>query len=92
MCCDGVDQGNILFDIVAVLDDVTKQKIKDLGGLHAIYFSHPHYYGANSPATVLTWQTQRQYHHWLMHHDWQRWVTDPANITHHKEASPFRII
>lgn len=55
MCCDGVDQGNILFDIVAVLDNVTKQKIKDLGGLHAIYLSHPHYYGMNS--TVLTWQT-----------------------------------
>ena len=39
------EQGNILFDIVGVLDDTTKQKIKNLGGLHAIYFSHPHYYG-----------------------------------------------
>ena len=37
--------GNVLMDIVAFLDEATKQKIRQLGGVHAIYFSHPHYYG-----------------------------------------------
>ena len=70
-CYDSVDQGNILFDIVAVLDDVTKQKIKDLGGLDAIYFSHPHYYGTNSLATMLT-MTETNILTSLMHHHGQR--------------------
>lgn len=55
-CCGGADQGNILFDIVALLDDVTKQKIKDLGGLSAIYFSHPHYYGTN-PTSIYAYNS-----------------------------------
>ena len=32
-------------DIVAFLDETVKQEIRQLGGVHAIYFSHPHYYG-----------------------------------------------
>lgn len=33
-------------DLVAFLDEATTEKIRDLGGVHAIYLSHPHYYGA----------------------------------------------
>lgn len=52
--CHRADQGNILFDIVALLDDITMQKIKNLGGLSAIYFSHPHYYGTYQLSFMLT--------------------------------------
>ena len=45
-------EGNVLMDIVAFLDEATKQKIKQLGGVHAIYFSHPHYYGMLAERTA----------------------------------------
>lgn len=38
------DQGNILWDCVALLDDATRQFIHQRGGLRAIAISHPHYY------------------------------------------------
>lgn len=37
-------QGNILWDCIATLDDVTRTLIAALGGLKAIAISHPHYY------------------------------------------------
>lgn len=37
-------QGNILWDCIALLDDATEALILELGGLHAIAISHPHYY------------------------------------------------
>jgi glyoxylase-like metal-dependent hydrolase (beta-lactamase superfamily II) len=37
-------QGNILWDCIALLDDATEALIRELGGLHAIAISHPHYY------------------------------------------------
>jgi glyoxylase-like metal-dependent hydrolase (beta-lactamase superfamily II) len=37
-------QGNVLWDCIALLDDVTEALIRGLGGLHAIAISHPHYY------------------------------------------------
>jgi hypothetical protein len=36
--------GNILWDCIALLDDVTKELVLSLGGLSAIAVSHPHYY------------------------------------------------
>ncbi|KAF2170995.1 hypothetical protein M409DRAFT_63991 [Zasmidium cellare ATCC 36951] len=36
--------GNILWDLIALLDEETVAKIHSLGGLHAIVISHPHYY------------------------------------------------
>ena len=38
--------GNFLWDSISYLDDETVQRINDLGGLHAISASHPHFYGA----------------------------------------------
>jgi glyoxylase-like metal-dependent hydrolase (beta-lactamase superfamily II) len=36
--------GNILWDLIAYLDQPTVDKIQSLGGLSAIVISHPHYY------------------------------------------------
>ena len=38
--------GNFLWDCVSYLDEETVQRISDLGGLHGISTSHPHFYGA----------------------------------------------
>ena len=38
------EHGNYLWDLVSFLDEKTKQKILDLGGLKGIAISHPHYY------------------------------------------------
>ncbi|KAJ5887790.1 hypothetical protein N7495_007831 [Penicillium taxi] len=41
---------NILWDLIAFLDDDTVEKIQALGGLSAMVISHPHYY-----TTYVTW-------------------------------------
>ena len=38
------DQGNVLWDCIALLDETTEALIRGLGGLRAIAISHPHYY------------------------------------------------
>jgi hypothetical protein len=38
------DQGNVLWDCIPMLDEVTINFIQSKGGLKAIAFSHPHYY------------------------------------------------
>src|SRR5262249_12695631 len=38
------DRGNILWDCVALLDDATIRRLKELGGVAGIAVSHPHYY------------------------------------------------
>lgn len=38
------EKGNILWDCIPMLDELTKEFIKSKGGLKAIAFSHPHYY------------------------------------------------
>lgn len=37
-------QGNVLWDCIALLDDDTVQRVREMGGLKAIVISHPHYY------------------------------------------------
>jgi hypothetical protein len=37
-------QGNVLWDCLALFDEVTIQAIRSLGGIAAIAISHPHYY------------------------------------------------
>ena len=44
------DHGNVLWDLIAYLDDETVDFIKSKGGLKAIVISHPHYY-----TTHLDW-------------------------------------
>jgi hypothetical protein len=38
--------GNVLWDCISLLDDVTVDAVRDLGGVAAICLSHPHFYGA----------------------------------------------
>lgn len=38
--------GNVLWDCVSLLDDSTVKSVRDLGGVHAMAISHPHYYSA----------------------------------------------
>jgi glyoxylase-like metal-dependent hydrolase (beta-lactamase superfamily II) len=44
------DNGNILWDCIATLDDATVTMIKGLGGIDAIAISHPHFY-----TTMVEW-------------------------------------
>ncbi|MBT2690212.1 MBL fold metallo-hydrolase [Bacillus sp. ISL-47] len=37
---------NLLWDCISYLDHATIQSIKELGGIHAIALSHPHYYSS----------------------------------------------
>lgn len=39
-------EGNLLWDCVTLLDDETRRRVDELGGLRAIAISHPHYYGS----------------------------------------------
>jgi hypothetical protein len=38
--------GNFLWDCISYIDKDTVQHVQDLGGLHGISVSHPHFYGA----------------------------------------------
>ena len=44
------DQGNILYDCISYLDDEATSAIQALGGIQALCFSHPHFYGS-----MVTW-------------------------------------
>jgi DNA-directed RNA polymerase subunit RPC12/RpoP len=44
------DEGNILWDCVASIDDETVAAVEKLGGISAIAISHPHYY-----TTMVEW-------------------------------------
>jgi hypothetical protein len=39
--------GNVLWDCIPLLDDAALEQITDLGGIHTICMSHPHFYGAH---------------------------------------------
>jgi hypothetical protein len=39
--------GNVLWDCVPLLDDATRAKVDELGGIDAICLSHPHFYAAD---------------------------------------------
>ena len=37
-------KGNVLWDLVAYLDEDTVRKIEEVGGLEFVVISHPHFY------------------------------------------------
>ncbi|KFA54420.1 hypothetical protein S40293_04326 [Stachybotrys chartarum IBT 40293] len=39
--------GNVLWDCVALLDDETVRRVREMGGLRALVISHPHYYSTH---------------------------------------------
>jgi hypothetical protein len=40
-------EGNVLWDCTSLLDDAAHARVAELGGIAAICFSHPHFYGVN---------------------------------------------
>src|SRR5947209_10774176 len=43
-------EGNLLWDCLALVDDESIRRIRELGGIRAIAISHPHYY-----TTMVEW-------------------------------------
>ncbi len=40
------EQANVLWDCISYLDDETVEQVRALGGVQAIFASHPHFYGS----------------------------------------------
>ena len=66
-------EGNILWDCISLIDDDTKNRINELGGIKAIAISHPHFYSsmvewseAFGDVPVYLHQANRK---WVMHDD-----------------------
>ena len=64
-------QGNVLWDLIALLDPPTQARIEGMGGLSAIAISHPHYY-----TTHRAWAEAFDCPVWL-HGDDAEWVQRP---------------
>ena len=65
-------RGNVLWDCVALLDDPTIARIKELGGIAAIAISHPHYY-----TTMVEWSRAFGDAPIHLHESDRRWVMRP---------------
>jgi hypothetical protein len=71
-------QGNVLWDCVALLDQATIHRVRDLGGISAIAISHPHYY-----TTMVEWSLAFDNAPIHLHSADRQWVMRPdANIQH----------
>ena len=70
-------QGNILWDCVALLDDATVAKIKELGGIKAIAISHPHYY-----TSMIEWSRAFDNAPIHIHETDSEWVMRPDPSVH----------
>ncbi|MCY0889116.1 MAG: MBL fold metallo-hydrolase [Alicyclobacillaceae bacterium] len=65
--------GNILWDCISYLDDVTVQLIQGMGGIHAIAISHPHFY-----SSMVEWAERFEAPIYLHDHD-RQWVMQPSD-------------
>ena len=65
-------EGNVLWDCVALLDETTIGRIKELGGIAAIAVSHPHYY-----TTMVEWSRAFGGAPVYLHEEERRWVMRP---------------
>jgi glyoxylase-like metal-dependent hydrolase (beta-lactamase superfamily II) len=68
------EQGNVLWDCIALLDEETESTIRDMGDLAAIALSHPHYY-----TTMLTWSEAFGGIPVYIHEDDREWVVEPGD-------------
>jgi glyoxylase-like metal-dependent hydrolase (beta-lactamase superfamily II) len=64
--------GNILWECQTILDDETIRAVKDLGGISAIVFSHPHYY-----STMVEWSQAFDHAPIYIHAGDREWVMRP---------------
>lgn len=69
-------RGNLLWDCITLLDDTTRRRIGELGGIRTIAVSHPHYYGSMA-LWAETFDAEI-----LLHADDAAWVLDSqARVT-----------
>lgn len=73
--------GNLLWDCVPQLDDATLRTIEDLGGIHAIAVSHPHYYN-----TMIEWSHAFGKAPIHLHRADAVWVMRPDPVIHFWEG------
>ena len=64
--------GNILWDCISFLDDLTIQRVKSLGGLSAIAISHPHYH-----TTMVDWSRTFDNPPIYLHEACRKWAMRP---------------
>src|SRR5579859_3775281 len=65
-------RGNVLWDCLALLDQPTIDRVRDLGGIAAIAISHPHYY-----TTMVEWSLAFDNAPIHLHSADGPWVTRP---------------
>ncbi len=65
-------EGNILWDCLAVIDDMAIKTVKALGGVSAIGISHPHFY-----STMIEWSRVFDNAPIYLHSDNRKWVMRP---------------
>lgn len=63
---------NLLWDCVSYIDEAAIQEIKELGGLHAIALSHPHFY-----SSIVEWAEAFDVPVYI-HEDDKEWVMRPS--------------
>lgn len=78
--------GNVLYDCISLLDESAIATIRELGGIQAICFSHPHFYDsmvswsiAFDDATVIVPEADRE-HVMRQHANIQYWNGEPLEV------------
>ena len=71
------DEGNVLWDCVALLDDATIARITELGGIADIAISHPHYY-----TSMVEWSRAFGGAPISLHEAERPWVMRPDQVIH----------
>jgi hypothetical protein len=71
------EDGNMLWDCIALLDDATIDFIRAVGGLRGIAISHPHYY-----STMIEWSSAFGKVPIYLHAADQQWVMRPDPAIH----------
>ncbi len=75
-------EGNVLWDCVALLDEATIHRVRELGGVSDIAVSHPHYY-----TTMVSWSHAFRGAPIHIHQLDRQWVMWPDRVVHFWEGS-----
>ena len=76
---------NILWDCITLLDTVTEQIVRALGGIDAITISHPHFYSA-----MIEWAHAFDAPIYL-HETSRKWVMRPDEMIHYFEGDTYSL-
>ena len=80
-------QGNILWDLVAYVDDETLTQVRAHGGVAAMAISHPHFY-----TTMSVWSRALGDVPIYLHRDNAPWVMDPSPAIRYVESDVLEIL